>query len=72
MSDEFDIEAVRKEIEAEVRRKRQSGGLSPELERALDSEFTRLGVTSSLTEANVDPLRVLKRAIRKVLRWIPR
>lgn len=71
MSPEFDIELVREQIDAEVRRKRASGELPEVLERELDRDFGRASVTSDqpvATDRNRDPARLVKRAAGKAIR----
>lgn len=71
MNPEFDIELVREQIDAEVRRKRASGELPEALERELDRDFGRASVTSDqpeTTDRNRDPVRLVKRAAGKAIR----
>ncbi len=67
MNREIDIELVRDQIDAEVRRKRASGELPEALERELDGEFGRASATSAQpvgTDRNRDLVRLLKRVKR--------
>lgn len=71
MNREIDIELVREQIDADVRRKRASGELPDALERELDREFGRASATSVpavTSDRNRDLVRLVERAAGKAVR----